>query len=647
MSDIRALEEALVRAHEAGDTANAQILADEIKRASSGSGRKASVAAPAGAAGAPDRLGLPSTGGQRDAMAVGAMAPAKMLAGLADAGYGASRWIGEKTGLVDPDSPREDGLSGPVGDLTNSLAGRKVPESVGRSAFEGAVAGPMGGGAAIPGVIAGAAGGGAAQWAAEKNLPWWAQLGIGMAAGTGASGTVNATRMRPSEFLSEGRLRKAVRGLSPDDLRTGQAASDLARTQGVNVLPGQALDAGGEGLTRLQAALMNSSADGAEQLSARAIQLPRQARTMVERLRNMGGQTPRDPDMLAEAVQEAGKGVTRSGPQAVNQATRPLYQAGGSPVGPRFGPANQQQLDTLFQTAIQQQLGDPTAQRLLQQAHARITEALAGRPTPEQIVNLVKNLKGDLPAGTDVATSATNRVRETLTRTLDQVRDQAEMVAPSLKAARVLQAELRESLPGKFDEMERLARKGGGAEALLAFAAKDAEIIGALQRRNPQLAQELVQWNVNTVAGKSLAGARPGTTAEAALRDAPELGAMFPRSQAPDADVSRLRRSLTAAQMAERPSGRMTAGDPNFTAGMVQNESREVARGLTGQLDHVAGIVGRLAASAGLRVSDAAALRVMQRPDALERIARLKALPPSQLTRATILAVLPELESQK
>lgn len=646
MATLEQLERALHAADAAGDEDAARQLAAEYQSESTrvAASRPRAVAS-AGAAGAPDRGGSTGTANDvpnlRTAGAVAAMAPARAVGGLADLGYAGGRWAGEKTGLVDPKEERSKNLTPKIEALTNELAGQPVGQGMGRAVAEGVMTAPMAGGSKLAGMVAGGFGAGASELAAEHNLPWWAQLGLGVSVGGVAGKATDLARMRPSETLSRSRLANSVKGITEDELRAAQRNLDSADASGLKLMPSQSLE-NGQGLEKLQAALMDSKSKGSEDFLRRAYEVPGKVKEMVAQLKSRSGQNPRDEALMAESIQDIAAREAKSGSQAVNAATAADYAAARAPGVPTFGAANIPKLRQLFSSASRDAIDDPTAQALLSKSQSAIEAALQQGVKPDKLVSLVSNLKRDLPAGTEVATSATNRVRGILDDVLNQVRDQAEAAAPSLKTARQTQAELRQDLPGKFDEVTRMAKRGGGPTPALNFAADSPELLGAVGKADARLAQELVQRRLNQTADKALESNRPGTVAQRELSGAPGLEHLTGESGA-----NQLRQALEAMRMGDRPTG-ATANAATFTPLAGENAARNTTRGLTGQIDYLAGTVGRLVAGTGLRISDSAAIKVLSRPDAMERLAYLKSLPPGNNLRAAALATFPDLfEEQK
>ena len=240
MSDIRALEEALVRAHEAGDTANAQILADEIKRASSGSSRKASVAAPAGAAGAPDRGGSGASGDRRlgnplaqiaaegaKQFAGAAMFPGELLRAGANAFAGDPVEFGRGTQMV---SDAIDSVVTPPESKAGKLATRVLGGGVASLAFPGsAVRNFATGAGGAAGSEAGASGGKA------SRLPGGEVAG-GVIGGFVGGAPLSIARGRGTK---DQMVHEATKGLTKGDFAAAKKLQDEANLLGIHLTPEQ------------------------------------------------------------------------------------------------------------------------------------------------------------------------------------------------------------------------------------------------------------------------------------------------------------------------------------------------------------------------------------------------------------------------
>ncbi len=557
----------------------------------------------------------------------------------------------EALGLTDPKEPFE-ALTPKVDALADELAGKPVGRSKGRAAFEGAIMAPLSGAkmAALPSAaLSGAAAGGAGEWAREKDLPWWAQLGAGVVAGGVAGTAANAFRMRPSELASRGRLTESVKGVTEEELRKASKNLASAKEVGLDLMPSQGLDAGEAGLVKLQSALMDSKAGGSEEFLRKATQVPGRVRELVEQLKNRGGQTPRDEALLADEIQKVAIGDVKSGSKAVNEATKPLYQSieAQKPMTASYAAYRLKQANDIIDEALLKYRSEAGTPEALEGARRQLTKVLGSadkKPvTPEELHNALANIRRSLPEYDAMATSTANRARENVTQTLAYLQQHVDNLAPSLRSAREMQGELRSNLPGKFDEMTRLAKRGGGPGSALDFAAGEPEVVGAVGKAQARLAQELLQHRVNKAAGKALDSTRPGESVHRSLRDLPEPELMFTGSADAAGEAGKLRQTLEALRMGDRPTGRATANDATFSPLGAQSTTREATRGAMGQVDYALGTVGRMAASAGLRISDAAAIKVLSQPDALDRLAYLKSLPPSRVTRAALLASFPGL----
>jgi hypothetical protein len=607
------------------------------------------AAAPAGAAGAPDRGGSTATGAgipsARTAAAVAATAPAKGLAGIADLVYTGGRWINRAANKDLQQPEAEPNLSPQVGRLTDELAGQPVGRSVGRSAFEGAIMAPLGGGAVGPGVAAGAAGGAASEWAAENDLPWWTQLVAGVGAGGAAGGAANLTRMRLAEALSKGRLVDATRGITPSELRAGQGVLEAGAEHGVRLMPGQAFE-DPSGITALQSALMQSKAGGADSFASMARRVPERTRALVETMRNWGRQTPRPDDQMAADIQKMAEVAKKAEGNAVNAATKPLYEAIDSqkPLSKFYTDYRAKQVATILDEAMLAYRSDPeTSLTALSKAKERMLALLQDprKPvTPEELHNALRNVRDKLPEYTNLDGSVNNLARKRVSDTLQYLQDIADNLSPSMAQARQVQGELRSNLSGKFSPLERIARKSGGPGPFLNQVASEPEVLGLVAGQDSRLAQELGQRQVNQGVTKALESMNPGETAWREVGRGADVMEQVPGQEG---SIARLRQALEVARAGGRPTGSPNQLGSAINPAQIQSKSREVARSIQGQVGNALGVLGRLVGNTGLRFSDEAAIRVLSRPDALERLAYLKSLPPTQVTRAALIASFPEL----
>lgn len=571
--------------------------------------------------------------------AIAATAPARALAGVADLGYTAGRFAGEKTGLIDPASPREPNFTPQVDRLTDVAAGRPLSQSIPRSMLEGAVTG----GSTLPAVVAGGVAGGASRWAQEEGLPWWAQMGAGMAGGAVAGKATSMLGKRLPEVLAAKRLAEATEGMTPDQLRAGAKPMANARAEGVSLYPSQTLDDGrGAGLEALQGALYNTKASGGEKFRSIGREQPAAVRQLVEGLRNRSGQAPRPDDLMAEDVQKAAAAYAKSGGNAVNDATRGLYQGDQATrrfLNPNIVPRIEQHFDDLIVANRADMLAVPA----LKEAKKLVLDlANENRVTLGEFNKRIQQIKANLPSYTAAEPSAVNHMRGVVTDALRPLDDFIAQNAPELAQAKQMQADLRQSLPNQFSEFTKQAK--ASTTSSLDQAQKRPELVAELSRRAPQLTQELLQRQVNQAVDKALEGATPGatinkqlTTGEAGRQLTGNISALFANSSNPKAAVEGFNRVLEVAANASKPTG----GQVAISTG--QGISKHVGA----QVGNLLGAPAYAAGQALLHIRDNATIDVLTRPDVMERLAYLASVPKPKLTPALILATVPQLFEER
>lgn len=648
---LRQIQAALV-ATDPQDVETVQLLKEQYERA-----RKASAAAqpvakpPEEAAGAASRGG--SAGGSfptpRTAAAVVGMAPAKALGGLMDLGSAGATWLGKKAGL---DLGEPYSYSGAVDRFTDELAGRPVPQSIGRSLVEGGVSAPLTGAANVPTVVAGAVGGGVSEALREGGAsPGW-QLAGAVASGYGAGKLAGKLALRPNEMRAEANLRRAVEGLTPDDLRTGARNTRTAQGEGIHLLPSQSLETEAPGLLRLQSELYNSRAGKADDFRTWVAGQPKRARDLVEGLRTRGGQMPREDDDLAMALREHSRGISKEAGDAVNTATRGLYN---DPLttGWKFNPALAGQVEAGIRRAALDYRGQPHILRALRDAGEAVT-GLLRRPdvTPGELNDVLAYVKDNLPMPNDMAPATVNRVRGVVKEVFRPLDELVAQHAPPLAEAKRVQSELRQVLPNTFSDVVRQGKAGGGASAAVDSAMGKPSLVAALRQRDPQLAQELLQRHLERVLDDALSldstsglpkrnagvAVLKGTTegAKGATFDK-ELVGLFRNAPDPAAAAEGFRRVAKVAAMASRPDG-VHGGAAGGT-----NAVTEAVRGGIGTFPQQVNVFGRAAGALFGRLSHNATIDVISRPDVMERLIYISTLPTPRLTPAAVLGAVPQL----
>lgn len=278
MASREELETALIRADDAGDTESATALALQLQALQ---GSRPGLVARAWeslkeGASRPEVAGTARRWG-----AIAAAAPAKAIAGITDFA----------TALNNQAAPpafrgqgRETNLVGKVNDLTDTLAGEKVPDSFGRTVFEGAITAPMAGARGLAGLAAGGTAAGGA-YALPKALPEeaneWERLVaavVGSILGGKAAGkAVEATGVRwPGMNSAQAKVREAGSELSRQDWDEAVARAQRVRDAGGEILPSQAFTYPAPGMESLEQALLASHLRAADPLRRRAVQQPRQ-----------------------------------------------------------------------------------------------------------------------------------------------------------------------------------------------------------------------------------------------------------------------------------------------------------------------------------------------------------------------------------
>jgi GNAT superfamily N-acetyltransferase len=590
----------------------------------------------------------------RSAGSVALTAPAKGVAGMLDlAGEGAKAG-GRAIGLPVPNFPH---LTPEIDRLTDVLAGEPVSSSVGRSAFESGIMGPLSGGKTaaqiLPQMVAGAVAGGTAQGVKESGGGTYQQLLAALLAGYGGGKVAANVGLSKAEILGKGRLREATTGTTPEDFAAGRAAQQAAAGEGVKLLPSQALPNAAPGLEELQGALLRSRASGAEGFRGEVAQQPQQVQMLAERLRGMGGQAPRGADDLASSVQRIADEAAAAGPKAVNAATKPLYE---DPLGKawKIKPEVAERVTQGFDKAIYENRGDQATAAALKEAQKHLVDTLSfGEVTPSLIAQAVQSAKQNL-AAYSAYPKASNHARAVVSKTLVPLEELVAKAAPKLASAPKVQMELRKDLPTPFNEVMRQAGTSTGTEGALKSVQQRPEVMGMVEKANPRLAQELLQRQlddaIDTAFRSQAATQRPASDAGGRLRVAltsglegknfqQNLEMLFPGR--PGASEG-FRRVLEVAANASK-----TPGTGQAVAG--EGALAQATRGGAGSYAQKVNVVGKLSQALWGNFRDNAVIEVLRRPDVMERLEHLSRLPVPRLTQATITGALPQLfeESQK
>lgn len=587
--------------------------------------------------------------------AVALMAPVKGVAGAIDlAGQGGRVLLNATTGLNLPKTPA---LTPIVDRWTDQIAGRPVENSVARSAFEGAIMGPLSGGKTaaqvIPQMVSGGAGGAAADASNRAGAHPLVSALLGMGAGVGAGKVAGNIGLTPAEMLAKGRVQRAGQGVTPGQYAEGSAAQAQAQREGVQLLPSQALQTEAAGYEELQRQLLASQARKGDSFREGVAKQPGQVQAMIERLRTAGGQTPRPDDDLATGVQRIAAQTEAAGPKAVNAATRPLYN---DPLGKawQLSPATVERVGLGLDDAIFKNRADAATANALKEAKAHLDSVLNnGQATPEILARALQSVKNDLPSYSAYPTAA-NNTRRVVAETVKPLEDLIARHAPDLGRAPQMQAQLRQDLPTPFSEISRQEGQRTGTEGALNAATSRPEVMGAVQKADPLLAQELVQRQLNgaidTATARSATTGLPAANSGVKLKNLlteglkgrefqRNLDMLFPGR--PD-EAMIFQQRLEVASNASKPRGDLK-GPAQGSPLQAQEIAIKGSRGLAGQLDYVMGGLTRALAASKNRLSDDAVIHILQQPDVIDRLAKLSSLPAPRLTRAAFIAAVPQL----
>jgi hypothetical protein len=642
------------------DVGTIELLKDEHARTRARvTPTRPALAAPAGAAGAPTGSG--KGGGERvaDALGIAAMAPAKGISGVIDLGIFLGSKADKALGLLDKDF-EPPYLTPMVDEVANEISGRKIPQSIGRSVLEGAITAPLSGAKTAGGLaqaaLAGGVGGGVSEYVTEKGGHPLLAAAAGMAAGGTAAAIPQLRGVRLKEALVESRLRHSTKGIPEARLREGIGNHAEARGEGMQLLPSQALDVDAPGLQNLQGALLASRASKAEPFIDRIGKQADWAQDKLRGLKDAGGQAPRGDAELALGLQGVSKGALKEGRDAVNAATKADYNALTAKAW-KFGPDLADDFYKHMRKLGRTNRSDDPVLRALDESGSMIWSKLKQpRLTPEELLTVIRNAKNELPAysAPGMTPGKSNHVREVIRDALAPLEEVLYKHSPELARAQATQANLRSTLPGQFDDLVQQAKRAGGPGGAADAAMLRPEVLGAVEKADPQLLQELLSRTVRNVVDKSLTpssstGLIPrsaGTSAKVALTtgNAGEnvqkfLPALFRNSPAPDQAAEGFNRILRVIDRSSREPGSAFLRTPSA----IEAGARIVGGSTAQQVSEG----GRQAGNFLTRFRDNATIDVLNRPDVMERLLYISKLPEGKVTQSLILSILPQLFEER
>lgn len=611
----------------------------------------------------------------REVAAVGAMAPAKGVAGMVDLAATADQWMTKRINGSDP-RPHPQ-LSKKVDDLTNWLghtsgtAGdlgdvEKIPMSTGRAVGEGAISALLGGGPKAAAAVAGGAAGGTAEELQQRGAPWYAQLLGALLAGQ--VGRLPQLRGQSAgDALAAGRINRAREGVTDEQLLRGAPNVREGQAAGMTLLPSQAADvpnaASVRGLQQLEAALLGSRASKADAFRTQTGEQAERVRTLAEELRNISGQAPRLEDELADALKGLTTSYVKEGGDAVNAATKSLYKSTSAQqqMGPMWSAYRAKQVEQQFEEALIKYRANGAAVTALQEAKTRLLGLLKDRRkpvTPEELETAMSDVIRDLPAYTAMTPSSANLARGAVTDAMKDLRTRVDTLSPELKQARELQAQLRGDLLSDTSPIVRAAQGTGAPDAYLTRAMRSPEVMGLVEQRNPRLAQELRQRFVNQVLDNALkkestsglGKPQVGIEIQNQLNDTAGgkmvmqgLENLFYSAPDPKAAAEGFRRIVRVMANASKPVGRQTdSALRSLNPAEAQYQTTRLTRA-TEQVDNALGFAGRSAANLYNNLRDNATIDILTRPDVMERLVAMGKVPAPRITQSTILATVPQL----
>lgn len=637
------------------DVSTIELLKDEHARTRARiTPTRPALAPPAGAAGAPTGSG--KGGGERvaDALGIAAMAPAKGVSGVIDLGMFLGSKADKALGLLDKNF-EPPYLTPMVDEVANEIAGRKIPQSIGRSALEGAITAPLSGAKTAGGLaqaaLAGGVGGGASEAVIEAGGHPLLAAAVGMGAGGAVQAVPQVRGLNLKEALVESRLKHATKGIPESRLREAIPAHAEGRGMGQQLLPSQALDVDAPGLQNLQGALLASRAAKAEPFIDRVGKQADWAQDQLRGLKGAGGQAPRGDAELAEGVKGVSRSVLKEGNDAVNAATKADYNS-LTAQNWRFGPELADQLYTHLRKQGIANRGDPAVLAALQEAGPQVISLLR-RPgvTPAELEQTLRFVKNNLPAyaAPGLKPADANFVRAKIADMFKPLEDTLYKHSPELARAKATQQELRSTLPGQFDEVLQQAKRAGGAAGAVDTAMQRPQVIGAVEKADPQLAQEILSRAVGQVVDKALTPSKQtglvprsaGTQAKVELTTGPVgetlqmyAPTLFRNAPDPTAAAEGFNRVLRVIDRASREPGSAFARTPS----MVEAGARIVGGSAAQKVSEG----GRQVGGYLTRFKDNATIDVLNRPDVMERLLYISKLPEGKVTQSLILSILPQ-----
>lgn len=601
-------------------------------------------------------------------VAVTAGAFAKVPTGIADL---ATLTVGnaeKKLGILDPNLELPY-LTPKVDDTVDDLAGRPIPrDSTARAAFEGAVTAPLTGAKTAARLGAAAVGGGTAGATANevskllddpKVSPWLRIPLISLAAltaGKVAGSLPYLNGMTLEQTLAQKPVQQASRGVSTKDWQEGKTAAGEALKEGERLLPSQALPNDATGWQKLQGALLNARGDKANSFVDYFAGQGERVRALVERLKNIGGQTPRDDAALAARLNQLAQEEAAAGPKAVNAATKADYN---TPLGSawKFSPKLAQDVKGGFNQLIESNRGSMETVAGLTQARDSLLDLLKqGQITPAELAERIRSVKNSLPVYQELP-GAANHVRGVVTQAVAPLEALIAKAAPPLARAQATQADLRSILPGEFDDVTRMANKGGDPKTFLEDMQRRAALVEALSRRDPLATQELLQRQVNNGARDALARdnttgmpsrsgpiklanellgeakGNAGIAGEAFQKNVQEL--LFRNAKDPALATEGLNRVLRVIRNASKEQG--------FAPASPDKVAEPAARLIGGSKAQQVSELGRQVSGLGSGLRANALIDILSRPDMMARLEYLAQMPPDRVTRAAVMGTLPQL----
>jgi hypothetical protein len=351
---------------------------------------------------------------------------------------------------------------------------------------------------------------------------------------------------------------------------------------------------------------------------------------------------------MAAAIQRLMDTEAAKAPKAINAATKPLYN---DPLGKAWTlkPEVRDRIELGMDQAIHENRGNQAVVQALTQARAHLLGATAiGETNPKLLAEALQSVKQNLTAYSEYPQAA-NYARKVVSDTIKPLEDLVGKHAPKLGAAPRVQAALREDLPTPFNETMRQANTSSGTEAALAAVEKRPEVLRALAKENPLLAQEVLQRQLDNAIAKvttpnpstNLPRGSEGAQLKNILTRGPSgkvfnesLDILLPgRPQAQEG----FRRILDVVANASKP---VTSGGQ---AARGLGIPEEAVRGTFGTGAQQTGVLARVSGATWGNFRDNATIKVLQSPDVIARLEKIAALPTPRLTLSAVTAGVPQL----